>query len=195
MPKYAYTIENKTAIKNIVSEGRGNTSLKIWEHDVLKKTRADIKTHIINERENGKKCAYCLKSFNNEHNMNIDIEHILPKSKYPKYTFTLKNLAVACKRCNLQIKRDDTSFLTTSFNPRKPFKSEFYKLTHPVIDKKNKLQLREIRFQNIHIVKYTYDNEKAKYTYDYFKLENVEIEQLDHAQGIIPLIDYLSTLK
>lgn len=194
MPKYTYAIENKAAIKTIVSEGRGNPSLKIWEHNDLKKTRADIKRHILNGRENGKRCAYCLKSFNNEHNMSIDVEHILPKSKYPKYTFTLKNLAVACKRCNLQIKRDDTSFLTRSFNPRKPFKSKFYKLTHPIIDKKNKLQLREIIFQNIHIVKYTYDSEKAKYTYDYFKLENVEIEQLDHAQGITPLIDYLSTL-
>lgn len=43
-------------------------------------------------------CSYCgLKLYGTS---NPQIEHIAPKSKHPNFTFTLKNLTLACDSCN-----------------------------------------------------------------------------------------------
>ncbi|WP_208488957.1 HNH endonuclease [Escherichia coli] len=115
MPNFTFTAENISHIRTAISENKLDDKVKVWEHKLLKSMRRELKQYILSNRNDGFKCAYCLKDFHNEHNMNIDVEHILPKSQYPEYTFTLKNLAVACKRCNLLIKRNDVSFLNANF--------------------------------------------------------------------------------
>lgn len=191
MAKYIFTENQIIKIKSVVAKKTKKPEIKVWESEILKDVRVSLKTHIRQFRGNGNKCAYCLKDFYNEHNMSIDVEHILPKGIFPEYTFTLKNLTIACKRCNLQIKNNDISFLSDDFDRKKPFKSKYYSITHPVIDK-NKLNLYDIHFNGIHIIKYKYTNEKSRNTYNYFKLCEVEIDTLDTAQGINPVIDFLS---
>jgi uncharacterized protein (TIGR02646 family) len=191
MAKYIYPADHIVKIKAVIAEKTNVPETKVWENASLKDVRNSLKRHIRLNRVDGNKCAYCLKSFHNEHNMNIDVEHILPKGDYSEYTFTLKNLTIACKRCNLQIKGSDTSFLNENFDRKKPFKSKYYKITHPVIDKNN-LSLVEMHFQTAHIVKYQYNNIKSENTYNYFKLREVEIDTLNTAQGINPVIDFLS---
>ncbi len=48
----------------------------------------------LTEMSIGGRCNYC------EHNEGGDIEHILPKSVYPQYTFTWENYLLACTNCN-----------------------------------------------------------------------------------------------
>lgn len=43
-------------------------------------------------------CAYCREKI--YHNVNSNIEHILPRKGYPQFTFTLKNLSSICITCN-----------------------------------------------------------------------------------------------
>ncbi|HDS2645224.1 TPA: HNH endonuclease [Klebsiella aerogenes] len=193
MPNFTFTAENISHIRTAISENKLDDKVKVWEHKLLKSMRRELKQYILSNRNDGFKCAYCLKDFHNEHNMNIDVEHILPKSQYPEYTFTLKNLAVACKRCNLLIKRNDVSFLNSNFIRKKPFNSKYYKIFHPVIDRKNHLSLLDVHFNGCHIIKYQTNSEKANNTYIYFKLNEVEIETLNSAQGIEQIIDLLHT--
>jgi len=193
MPNFIFTAEHISHIRAAISEKKTDEKVKVWEHKLLKPMRKELKHYILSNRKDGIRCAYCLKDFHNEHNMNIDVEHILPKSQYPEYTFTLKNLAVACKRCNLLIKKSDISFLTANFARKKPFSSKYYRITHPVIDRKNHLYLLDVHFNGCHIIKYQTKSEKAKNTYNYFKLNEVEIETLNSAQGIEQIIDLLQT--
>ncbi len=192
MPDYSYPTHHITIIKKLVSSQRADASLKIWENNKLDPVKSKLKLFIRTNRTDGNKCSYCLKDFYNDHNMSIDIEHILPKSKYPEYTFTLKNLTIACKRCNLIIKGNDTSFLTDDFERKKPFKRKYYKITHPVLDRKNHLLLFDLHYPGNHIIKYYPKNTKAQNTYTYFRLNEIEIEILNQAQGISPIIDFLS---
>lgn len=192
MPNFIFSIDNISHIRSVISESNADSKVKVWEHTLLKPLRRELKHYILSNRSDGYKCAYCLKNFYNEHNMNIDVEHILPKSQYPEYTFTLKNLAVACKRCNLLIKRNDISFLKDNFNRKKPFNAKYYTITHPVIDRKNNLYLLDIHYNGCHIIKYQRKSEKAENTYNYFKLDEVEIETMNTAQGISQIVDFLN---
>jgi uncharacterized protein (TIGR02646 family) len=49
--------------------------------------------------EQEKRCCYC-KSYLKLRKQNVDIEHIIPKSKQQQFTFYPQNLALSCKRCN-----------------------------------------------------------------------------------------------
>ncbi|MCV3039729.1 HNH endonuclease [Escherichia coli] len=193
MSNFIFKPEYISHIRTVIAEKNANDKVKLWEHSLLSPLRRELKHYILSNRTDGIKCAYCLKNFYNEHSMNIDVEHILPKSQYPEYTFTLKNLAVACKRCNLLIKRNDISFLNDNFNRKKPFKSKYYIITHPVIDRKNNLYLLDVHFNGCHIIKYQTKSVKAENTYNYFKLNEVEIEALNSAQGINQIVDLLNT--
>ena len=85
---------------------------KIWENDILDPVKRKIKDHyrgILNEN-----CCYCRRDTTDEFNMVLDIEHVLPKAVYATFMFTPFNLSVSCKRCNMEIKGNQISFL---FNP------------------------------------------------------------------------------
>ncbi|MDG0509479.1 HNH endonuclease [Klebsiella quasipneumoniae] len=195
MPNFIFKPEHISHIRTVIAEKNADDKVKVWENSLLSPLRRELKHYILSNRTDGIKCAYCLKNFYNEHSMNIDVEHILPKSQYPEYTFTLKNLAVACKRCNLLIKRNDVSFLNDNFNRKKPFNSKYYAITHPVIDRKNNLYLLDVHFNGCHIIKYQAKSVKAENTYNYFKLNEVEIEALNSAQGINQIVDLLNTFN
>lgn len=50
------------------------------------------------KRETKEKCAYCESKIT--HIYPGDIEHIIPKSKFPRLTFTWSNLTLGCYWCN-----------------------------------------------------------------------------------------------
>ncbi|BCN92774.1 hypothetical protein THMIRHAM_05590 [Thiomicrorhabdus immobilis] len=131
-------------------------------------------------------CCYCQRDIHSEFNMVLDIEHIIPKHFSLRHMFTMKNLAVACKRCNMQIKNKGTSFLTTQNLPRSPFKSSYYKFVHPNLDRIEAHILREVsQSGRARIVKYRIplQSAKGKFTYNYFKLKDFELDAADSAQG------------
>jgi len=121
------------------------------------------------------------------HNWTIDPEHVLPKSIYPKQTFKLMNLNIACKRCNMGIKRADDSFFLGTRDCAEPFKSELYKIIHPNLDEPNDhLHVKIEQSNNTYIRKYWVINNsaKGKETYEYFRLSELEIQRVDVAQEL-----------
>lgn len=79
-------------------------------------------------------CCYCglkLKTTSNG-----EIEHVAPKSKHPEFTFTLKNLALACHYCNFSEKKGQKETIVTGRKHKTYSKCEFL-LVHPYFDDPN----------------------------------------------------------
>jgi len=122
------------------------------------------------------------------HNLTIDPEHILPKKHFPKQLFKIKNLNIACKRCNMGIKGQRYDFFLAAKNCANPFKSKLYKIIHPNLDNANDhLHLRVEQLNNSIFRKYWVVNnsEKGKATYEYFRLKELDVGSLDGAQGLV----------
>lgn len=159
---------------------------KIWENKLLNDFKRKIK--IYNRYKQNEQCCYCRKNFKGEFNMVIDIEHILPKNQYKHLMFATYNLSISCKRCNMNIKKEDISFLTdiVSVNAN-PTDSNLYKIIHPNFD--NYFTHLEYHTQTINdkkIIKYKIvaDSSKGQFTYNYFQLTELEIDSINKAQGL-----------
>lgn len=163
-----------------------NAGGKIWENPILSDFKAKIKEyyrHILDEQ-----CCYCRKNTDGEFKLVLDIEHILPKNKFADLMFELYNLSVSCKRCNMLIKKDDIKFLAVFPIPNDgQNKSETYKIIHPNLDEYFKhLSLFSKTVNEKKIIKYTVVNksQKGSFTYDFFKLSELEVNSFDTAQGV-----------
>ena len=68
-----------------------------WENVVFNDLKSNIIKHLREEQKN--KCCYCKRELGFDIK-SVDIEHIIPKSKYEQFTFFPKNLALSCPGCN-----------------------------------------------------------------------------------------------
>lgn len=159
----------------------------IWKNKKISEYKTRIKKYHLDKQQ--EQCCYCKRSFRDEFSLVIDIEHILPKSKYKELIFDVeKNLSVSCKRCNMKIKKDDLSFFKVKNKKqalRTPYISKNYKFIHPNLDdyfQHITYENREVN--NTKIVKYISKSSKGHYTYKYFELKKIETNYLDKAQGI-----------
>ncbi|ADQ80433.1 hypothetical protein Palpr_2297 [Paludibacter propionicigenes WB4] len=177
-----FTQEDIDLIRVVKDEGG-----KIWENEKIKPVKDKIKRYFRNRRN---QCCYCRREFVGEFSMVIDIEHILPKSDidFRKYMFHPYNLNISCKRCNMEIKGANISFITSREDIlSNPFESKKYKFIHPNLDDyKTHINLIVQINDDIKLIKYNVlTNGKGQYTYDYFELKNLEIDQVNEAQGIL----------
>lgn len=160
------------------------TEVRPWESELVSVIKKRIKDFHL--ELNGKMCCYCYRDLTGEFSLVIDIEHILPKRHFSPLTFDIRNLSVACKRCNMKMKRDDLDFLNLPVDMAEFAISTKYKIIHPNIDDKN-AHLKRIALQcsDIRIVKYVpIDNsEKGVFSYQYFNLRELEIDSFDAAQN------------
>ncbi|SUB63574.1 Uncharacterised protein [Plesiomonas shigelloides] len=155
-----------------------------WKATCISALKAKIKTFYL--AINFPKCCYCQRSFNGEFKYVIDIEHILPKSKYHSHMFVLKNLNISCKRCNMLFKKDKDDFLSKDFNLTRCFDSKGYLLVHPNLDNvKEHIILKEITWNELIFKKYEVLNgsKKGTFTYNYFALNELECDNLTELQG------------
>lgn len=181
MPKISFTNEQVSYMRMAKTIGHLG-----WKLNKLKPIKSKIKIQKRKDLEDT--CCYCQRDTTNEYNMVLDIEHIIPKSARIRHMFTMKNLTVSCKRCNMSIKNTDTSFLSVPIEqlPRRAFKSKYYKFIHPNLDDiESHIERNVIQKGKIRIVKYFIQNnsEKGKFTYNYFKLMDFEIESANQSQG------------
>ncbi len=157
----------------------------IWNNEQLSFLKSKIKKFYRDLRES---CCYCRRDLQDEFNMVIDIEHVLPKSKYAEYMFELGNLNISCKRCNMRIKgeKDDFIFDKTTIKNDYSLSSQ-YLFIHPNFDSYTD-NMKVIRFvyDDKKLTKYLPNTIKGKYTYDYFQLYKLEVNSLNIAQGITP---------
>jgi 5-methylcytosine-specific restriction endonuclease McrA len=70
---------------------------KDWEKGSFDSLKQNLITDLRPKQKN--KCCYCKSELGFDIKA-VDIEHILPKSKYEKFTFHPKNLALSCPGCN-----------------------------------------------------------------------------------------------
>ncbi|MET3008234.1 hypothetical protein ABXT00_02505 [Stenotrophomonas koreensis] len=134
-------------------------------------------------------CCYCRKDFAEDHPLAIDIEHVLPKSKRPDFCVNPVNLSVACKRCNMHIKRDRVDFLagSISLSFADAMDSSGYLFIHPNLDcYSDHLRVLCVQVDNLKYRKYCVLNNSAKgrFNYDYFLLIDLERGDIDEIQGV-----------
>ncbi|MCW3104219.1 MAG: hypothetical protein JWO09_2659 [Bacteroidetes bacterium] len=159
---------------------------KIWDHEDLLEFKAKLKEYYRDQQ--GEQCCYCRKNSHGEFKMVLDIEHILPKSKFKHYMFHTYNLSISCKRCNMSIKNEDVSFVTDMDVALKDGNnSNLYRFVHPNLDdyfSHLKYFTKTVNQQKIIKYKVVADSSKGKFTYDYFKLSELEIDTINVAQGV-----------
>ncbi|EIW0149338.1 HNH endonuclease [Klebsiella pneumoniae] len=73
---------------------------RVWEgtKGTISIIRKEIRKHYL--KEQGHLCAYCRMHNHTSHGLSWDIDHILPKDRYPQFLFQPLNLILACKECN-----------------------------------------------------------------------------------------------
>jgi hypothetical protein len=157
---------------------------KIWENDLLRELKTRIKQYYRTNLE--EVCCYCRRDLTDEFNMVIDVEHILPKSKYGEFMFEIGNLNISCKRCNMEIKREKDDFVVDTTSIRVDYtKPELYHFIHPNFEiYKDNMDYFRVDVNGTRITKFSPKTEKGTYTYNYFQLCKLEINSLNEAQGI-----------
>ena len=134
----------------------------------------------------GQLCCYCRCDLHGHTRIDVDIEHILPKKRFKAHMFDIWNLSVACKRCNMSIKRQDTRFLVEhTYMVSRLQASEAYLFIHPNFDHSDDhLSRQAVQCDSKRLIKYVIKNDSAKgaFTYDYFRLKELEIDSFDAAQ-------------
>ncbi|POD97400.1 HNH endonuclease [Pectobacterium odoriferum] len=163
---------------------RGHT---FWADDSLITLKRKIKNYL--REKQGECCCYCSRNIDDEFNMVLDIEHIIPKSKITSEMFEMLNLAVSCKRCNMRIKGEDVSFINDEFQNFKEtgdyYQSSSYKFIHPNIDSWDEnLIYTVVQVNRRKIVYYQVvrDSPKGRYAKIYFELDKIQANTFDEAQ-------------
>lgn len=158
------------------------TTAKPWDQAEVADIRKRIKEFhlVLNEHV----CCYCQRDLKGEFKLVIDVEHVLPSSKFKPQTFEIWNLSASCKRCNMCIKKADIAFLDVE-GAGSLLDSARYKLAHPNFDNVEEHLVRLAQQAGrVRIVKYMIKTAtKGQYTYDYFRLLELETNSYDEAQG------------
>jgi len=176
-----YTKEELRIIEQARSEGGD-----VWNNVLLSHLKRRIKLHY--RTDSSEQCCYCKRDFQDEFNLVIDIEHILPKGNaiFEEYMFDIDNLNISCKRCNMTIKNDRVDFIVDLMTIKPDYKdSSKYHFIHPNFDDYfDNIDYEVTIRNNKKLIKYFTKTEKGNYTYNYFHLEKIEIDTLSRVQGI-----------
>jgi hypothetical protein len=186
---FQFTQEEITAIEYALTL-KDSWTLEQKEMDsvrhILKPLRVKIKEYHL-ARQNGL-CCYCRTNLNNGGPFIVDREHIVPKSHCKALTYVMTNLSVACKRCNMEIKKDKTSLLVDPNIIEKTHLSEHhYKIIHPNFEVyENFIKRTQAQEGTAVLVKFIpiKDCSKTDFMFYFFKLKELEIDTFDSAQGL-----------
>lgn len=176
LEKFEFTATEKTTIASAMALPRP------WDCPTIAEIKSRIKAFHLGFGND--LCCYCYRDLQGEFSMVVDIEHILPKRHYKELTFDMRNLSVACKRCNMKMKRDNMDFVSQPLALSDVEDSGKYKLVHPNIDLRDAhLQRAVLQLNSSKIVKYVPRTDKGRFAYGYFHLHEFEVDSYDAAQG------------
>ncbi|MGS4887053.1 HNH endonuclease [Roseibium sp. MB-4] len=135
------------------------------------------------------RCCYCRVNLQGAGPFMTDREHVLPKSipEYRSLSYTMWNLGIACKRCNMEYKKNKSDFVVAPGNVAALVEADNYRFIHPNFDLYSEhLERSSVEANDTVIVKYTVspDSPKGAFTYDYFNLRGLEVGSFDDAQGV-----------
>ncbi|MBS1053457.1 HNH endonuclease [Gluconobacter kondonii] len=161
-----------------------------WKPDgaqevAIKSVKAKLRD--LHMARHGDRCCYCRKNLHGGGHFVIDREHVLPKSltAFKLFAYEVWNLGTACKRCNMQYKKDKVDFVVDQTNAAALQTSANYLLIHPNYDLyKEHIRFVEERDDDSTLLKFTKQGTpKGEYTYQYFNLEELEVNKADVSQG------------
>ncbi len=162
-------------------------------NNILDSAKRKIKDFHLDQT--GYRCCYCAVDFR-DRDIETDREHIVPKGKFKELSYTIFNISVACKRCNMKIKGEDTSHIL-NINKIKSnlYKIDSYLMPHPNLCKYENHLTRfhlDIPSGAITIYKVVNGSKKGNFLYNYFELKELEQRSISKAQGIIAkaLVDF-----
>lgn len=153
--------------------------------------------HLLRQKN---QCCYCRLNLTGGGSFMVDREHIVPKSKFPRLTYEISNLSVACKRCNMEYKKNGVTFLASLNNAESAHADKAqYKFIHPNFESYSSFITRHQRQEGDNIfVHFAFDRTCAKsdFTYKYFDLRGLEVNSYNAAQGIsLRLSDEIKLLE
>lgn len=114
-------------------KGYNGIDHKIWNENVgpIVALRHSIRTHYLDEQHF--MCAYCRMRKREQHGLTWDVEHVIPKATYPGFLFEPKNLALACRECNLS-KWDKPVLYKPVKGKKYPDNGDLFTIIHPHYD-------------------------------------------------------------
>lgn len=120
-------------------------------------------------------CPYCNRQYitpvySDNGKMRADIDHFLPKSKYPYFSMSLYNLIPVCKSCNQSLKRDK-EFGFDSINPYVENLNDYFKFKADTI--KNEIEI--VEQGKPEIIRYHIETFKIEALYNYHKNQMQEL--------------------
>lgn len=181
---WTLTVAQQAAVKAALA------TAKPWEVDNPDIAAVKAQIRVFHLARQSDTCCYCKESLHGHSPFKIDREHVLPKAKYTAFTYEIWNLSVSCKRCNLELKREGDTFVvnTTSSAPFQT--SANYRIIHPNYDRWTKHLDRKMKQSNQAVmIKFRIKAGSAKgwYTYNFFRLNELEADTFDRGQGIVRL--------
>jgi len=178
---YRLSKEDKKVIKDNFS------THKDWEKGVFEKFKESIKAYLRVEQNN--QCCYCKNELGFDVKQ-VDIEHIIPKSEYEKFTFYPKNLALSCPACNTI--KSTNSVLKKSSITNYPSSKTNFKIIHAHYDEYSK----NIRIEDncIYIPKTKKGSETITIC-KLFRLEKVESNARKFITKKSPLTELIESIR
>jgi len=156
---------------------------------VLKDLRERIKEfHLLRQNHT---CCYCRTNLFGGGFFMVDREHIIPKSHCKKLTYVMENLSVACKRCNMEIKKDKTSLFVDPSTIESTYQDKStYHVIHPNFEVyEDFITRRQAQHGKANLVKFIIETpgNKTNFMFNFFKLNELEVNSMNDAQGVAPL--------
>jgi hypothetical protein len=127
------------AIAPLVELSLNGQAEQAWSAEQAEPFRRLIKAKCVKHQK--RVCCYCQQSIPSRNFKHWELDHVLPKSKFPQFAFELLNLAVACPDCN-NFKANKQVSRGKSYR-RLPKRSDCYLIVHPVIDRFNDHVIRK----------------------------------------------------
>ncbi|MGX5699542.1 HNH endonuclease [Acinetobacter kookii] len=130
MKVYNYTSSEQEIIDTYDKENHNFWTDKVKE---LTSLRLNLRAHYLVEQKN--RCCYCKMLKQEKHGSTWDVEHIVPKSPFPRFLFEQNNLSLCCKECN-DAKSDKSVFIDSNYDYKNyPLDNKKYSIIHPHLDK------------------------------------------------------------
>jgi hypothetical protein len=101
-----------------------------WTNVALDQLRSRVKKYYIQAQ--GTRCGYCNRHLATNNHRVWDIDHVVCRSKHPRFMFEAVNLIASCPDCNLR--KGDHEVLVNAKRKTYPLESAAFRIVHPHFD-------------------------------------------------------------
>lgn len=132
-------------------------------------------------------CCYC-KTILRGRNIESDREHVIPKSMMKTLSFHPFNIAISCKTCNMSVKSTNDFHIRNWRRIGRLLYKDIsdprnYNIVHPNIhDWYDHIDLHTMRYNAAVVHFYHPKTSRGRFTYKFFQLHNLEIQNNTDAQ-------------